>query len=345
MKFCAGKTSLGDLGACLAKNKAEISSACQQELERFLLARKQAAERGGGALSSFGGLNAFGPPVPLVSYEGRFSPGQKEAPTFMENRVNASMPVYQSGPKSVAVSVAGGALHLGESLKLSTGRKLPVDLYRAEAGAQYFRLLPERKSWGLRASVGYAGDKPFQRGRDLTYSLNGHYGFPGSEKGFWLLALYLSNNSPFGNYIPLPGFAYAYRGENFSGVFGFPFLMMQWTPVFPWAFSLSAFGPSLQLEADYGKLDHIQFFTGLYWTRQSFIPFERENTKDRLTLRERKAAIGARTPIIGTALGELQLGRSSNRTAYIGHGFSDRSGGSVGLPSDWFASWSIKAKF
>ena len=299
--------------------------------------------RGGGALSSFGGLNAMGPPVPLISYDGRYSPGSSST-SFMENKLNISAPIYKSETDTVSLSLAGSSFHLGNSLMLDSGKKVPTDLYRIEIGAQYFNQLPEKKNWDLRGSIGCAGDKPFANFNDLTYSFNANYGFPGSGKGFWMVSVFISNNGPLVNYIPIPGVSYIYKSDTFTGMFGFPFISMQWTPVFPWLLSLAIFGPTIQSEVSCGSIDRFQVFSGFYWNRQSYMPSERDNDKDRLTIEEKKAAVGFRTPVWESMLAEFQLGQAFDRSIYIGDGLFNKNGGSVSIQPDWYLSAIIKVK-
>lgn len=322
---------------------AALSNDCKQDIERYLQARQQAALRGGGALSSFGGLNAIGPPIPLFSYEGRYSPGANTA-SWTENKMNLSAPIYKSGQDTVAMSLAAGELHLGKLLVLDSGTTVPQDLYRFELGVQDYHQLENQKSWSGRASVGYAGDKPFETARDLTYSFNANYGFPGSGRGYWILSVFFSNNSPIGNFVPIPGFGYLYRSNSFTGLFGFPITAIQWTPAFPWVFSMALFGPTIQAEAAVGTVDHLQSFLGYYWTRQNYIPSERVNSDDRLTLEEMKVGVGLRTLLWSSILGEIQIGRTFERSIFIGEGVFNKDGGSTTLNPDWYVALSLKAK-
>lgn len=343
-RFCGESPEPSESQGCLIAHDKEISVECKQELERYVQIRKQAMSRGGGALSSFGGLNAMGPPVPLLSYDGKYSPGE-DATSLIENRFNISTPVYKDEDETIAVSLAGSNLHLGNTLILDSGRKIPTELYRIETGAQYFCQLPEKRNWGLRASVGYAGDKPFANADDSAYSFSANYGFPGSDKGYWMLTVFLSNNSPIGNYVPIPGFIYLYKTETFTGMFGFPILSMQWTPIFPWSFSFALFGPTLQSEIGYGSIDRLQVFSALAWTRQSYILNERDDAKDRLTLEEKKVTVGLRTSVSKGMQAEIQTGQVFDRALYIGNRLFRKDGGTVSIPSDRYLALGFKMKF
>jgi hypothetical protein len=333
-----------DSTSCLVEHVKDVTSDCKQELERVVQMRRQALSRGGGALSSFGGLNAIGPPVPLMSYEGRFGLGLNTT-AFTENKLNISSPIYRFETSTIALSVAGSVFHMGTPLVLDKGKQVPTDLYRSEIGVQYYDRLPEKKNWGVRGSVGYAGDKPFSSPNDITYGISAQYGFPGSENGFWMMYAFFSNNNTISNFVPIPGFSYLYRTESFTGLFGFPMMSLQWTPVFPWSFSTSIFGPTIQSEVGYGVIDRFQVFSGFYWTRQNYIPSERDDSKDRLTIEEKKMAIGFRIPLWDSMLAELQCGRAFDRSVSIGTSLFNKGGGSVSAPPDWYVSTKVRLKF
>jgi hypothetical protein len=341
--FCGDKKEFSQIAACLVQHEADLSKTCKQEIERFLEIRKQASARGGGALTSFGGLNAFGPPLPLFSYEGRLIPAGKSTEQI-ENRANLSLPIYKTAEDTYALSLAAGQIHLGDTLVLDSGLPVSTDFTRLEIGGQYMHNLPAQRTWGLRASVGYAGDQPSLIPKDLSYSISGSYGFPGT-KGYWVLLVFVANNSPLINYFPIPGAIYIYKTENFSGVFGFPINSLQWTPVDPWVFSLSIFGISLQSEAAYGRLGRPQTFLSYGYTEQSFIPDVRPDDRDRLTIHDQRVALGYRVPFKDTVLVELQGGRSYDRSIYVGNGPLNKDVGSVEMAPDWFVGWSLKAAF
>ena len=342
IRFCSDKNMLPDIVSCLIEHDKEVSTECKQELERFEEKRRKMMSQGGEAFGPVGGPGEMGPPVPLISYGVKYSPGST---SFIENKLNISAPIYKSEADTVSLSLAGSDVHLTNTLTLDSGKKVPTDLYRTDAGVQYFNQLSENRDWGLRGSVGYSGDKPSANSRELTYSLSANYGFPGSGSGHWMLTAMFSNNGPLVNYIPIPGVSYLYQTDTFTGMFGFPFTMMRWTPVSPWSFSLAIFGPMVQSEVGYGSLDHVQYFSGFYWTRESYIQSTRENDKDRLTVEEKKAAVGLRTLIWGQMIGEFQLGQAFDRSIYIGNGPLNKDGGSVSIPADWYLSASIKVKF
>jgi hypothetical protein len=310
--------------------------------ESNLLAQERPAPSG--PMGAIGGLAGFGPQVPTLSYEGSHiaeSESGNSGPVVNENSLGISMPVFKSEKETVSLALSGSTLHFGEELTLDSGTTVPNDFYKAEAGLQYSRRLEEKgKSFGLRGTVGYAGDKINDRTQSFNFIAN--YSFPGSEGGQWVTMLYISNNGPFGAYVPIPGFFYMHRTPAFTGLFGLPLLSMHWTPVTPWAFSFSLFGTTVKTEAAYGAMEQIQFFTGLGFKQQKFLLSNRVEEKDRYTIEEKNAEIGFRKPLYENVFSEFKAGYVFDRTNFIGQGLTDKDGGSIALDQSYYFKWSAR---
>jgi hypothetical protein len=343
VKFCADHKAPLDLGQCLSAHRQDLSDQCKQNIERFIEFKKQSESRGGGALSSFGGVNSMGPPIPLISYEGIDRPGTRSNEMY-ENKLNISTPIYASAQETVALSLAGSDLHFGEAPVLNSGVIVPTELYRLELGAQYFHPLTEQRNYSVRGSVGSASDTPFKDLNDTTFSINANYSYPSAAGGFWTLSVFLSNNGAFANYVPIPGVTYFSKSEKWILLLGFPINYINWTPSYPWSFSLSLFGPTVRSEAAYGSVEGLQVFTGYSWVMENYLPNQRVNTDDRLTIEEMKVGGGLRSLLTSDLLGELQGGRGFHRAAFIGHGFLNYEDGFTTLPDDWFVALSLKLK-
>ena len=303
-------------------------------------------ENRGGTLNSMAGImGPGGRPQPLVTYDGQVMPGEK-SPRQAENRVMLSTPIFGGPGFGISTSFSGSQLNFGESIALDNGKNIPRTLHRYELGFQYSRHWEEKKNFRARVSTGYAGDDHTNNSRDLTYTVNASYGYPSeSGEGSWLLMLYVSNNSPFINYFPIPGFAYFFKRPNFSGMIGLPFLSLQWIPVPPWVFSLAVFGPTFNTEAAYGMRDKFQSFIALGMNRQSFLLTDRVEDRERLTIADMRATAGFRMPLNKFLQMELHGGRSFARSAYIGKSFMNKDGGKTSLEPDWVVSWAARAAF
>lgn len=335
-------TEAREVFGCLRAHDGELETACKSEIERYIQTSRQASARGGGALSSFGGLTGLTPPIPIVTYQGRISP---KGPGFSENALTVSSPVYGSAQAITSMSLSAGLLHFKDPVVMTSGQILPPDLYRAEIGFQYSHRLEDKKSFGLRVTAGSTGDQVFQQIGDANFSLSATYGFPGSGTDYWVLLANIANNSTIGDYIPLPGVLYIHRTEHVTGIFGFPVISLQWTPTPEWSYSTSIFGTTVALEAAHGAVDRTQVFAQASFNQQKYILHDRINDRDRLTLQEKKVLVGVRAPIFSSAFGEFQLGHAFDRSLYIGEKIFKSDHGLADLEASGFASATIKYVF
>lgn len=340
-KFCADVPVGPKQLQCLVQNEKNVSTLCQQEIQRLTQLLKQ-----GGGLSSFGGvmggMGLMAPNVPMITYSGAWAP-ETGPVAITQHRASVSSPVYQNETDSISLSLTGQQLHFGEVVPMAGApAPLATDFYRVELGAQFSRRLEAGKMAMLRTSVGSASDQLFGSGRDLTFSVAGSYGYPGGENRYWIWSLFISNNSPIGNYVPIPGFMYFYKSDTFTGMFGLPMVSLNWTPVHPWAFSLTAFGPSLTTEISYGPRDRLQGFLGFSWMPQTFLRDGRSEEDDRVFFDEKKSYVGLRSPLNKQLSAELQLGHAFNRSVYEGEGLGNRERGSADLDDSWYISLSLR---
>jgi hypothetical protein len=302
---------------------------------------KDVSSRSGGSMSAFGGFSMMPNSSPSLSYEGKLIPNHKN-PSLSENKISLSVPAFKNNKNHLSFTTQASILHLNQNITLSSNVIIPKNLYRTELGSHYMHFNEDKSNFGIRSSIGYNSDKLFLGSRDLSYSLVTHYGFPKSENSNWALTLYFSNNGPFGNYIPIPGFIYFYRTSTFTGIFGLPFMSMQWTPATPWTYSLSLFGLNLNLEAAYGTVEHLQYLYGINFQRNSFMLHNRVNEKDRLNFEEKKIFFGIRSPLFNTLASEFQFGEAFGRKITIGNKMLNTSGGSAEIKSSFYVNWSLK---
>lgn len=338
------RKDLREVAKCLVRNDENLSTECKQEIQRFAQASRQTTPPGGGPLGALGGLTGAGSQVPSLSYDGRYVPSRAgQTPSFTENNLNVSFPVYKTETDTVSVTINGGNFHLSEPIVMDSGKTVPADFYRTEVGLGYSRKLANHRTIGFRGSYGYAGDK--FKDNTQNYNLSANYSFPSSKEGSWVLMVMMSNNSPLGTSVPIPGFFYIYRTPTFTGLFGLPVASMQWTPVNPWSFSFSLFGPQIKTEAAYGAIDETQFFAGFGWKQQRYIVSDRTDDEERLTVEEKTAEIGLRRPLFHGVFSEFQTGYSFDRAVYAGEGLFNTDGGNANLESNWFLKWSLRVAF
>jgi len=340
--FCESGKSFKENAQCLFQNFEKLSEPCQLEIKRFMRAIEQAKDQAQGVLVTPSALSSQSPPFTVISIESRYSPGNNEQ---KDNKVNFSTPLQQTAEEYIAASFAASALQFNQDVVLSSGLAVPNQLNRAEVGLQYTEKMPGFKNWGLRGSVGSASDQLFKESKDTTYSLIANYGYPTPTGGFWMWTVFFSNNSPLGNFIPIPGVMYMKRSPTFTGMFGFPMTSLQWTPSADRAYSLSLLGTSLSSEAAFGDVKEYQIYSVFKWNNQSYLLKDRKEEKDRLTYEEKKIGLGVRKFCFGNALVDLEGGYAFDRLVYLGEGLRNMRSGSADIDKNWYLALSMKAGF
>lgn len=319
---------------------AEDSKDLEQERKAEII-RGSSPTRGTGGLGSFagvmGGMGLAPSKKKVISYSGNIA--REDRPTsIQQHKLTVSTPVWEQGRESLAMSLNTGRIEFGErqNFKHETFQT-PKNLTRLEIGGQYSKQLDDQKLFGFRGTVGSASDKPFYSGKETTFSLNATYAKPAKTEGnYWILTAFMSNNNPLLNYIPIPGFIYLKKTEKFTGMFGLPFLSLQWTPVKELIFSTSFFITNFSTEAAYVMSDHLQLFTGFAISQQTFLREERRNISDRLFFNEKKVYVGVKVPMGGPLSGDIQVGQTFDREMREGKRFNDTD-----LSADFGRSWYV----
>ncbi|MES2525612.1 MAG: hypothetical protein V4598_00940 [Bdellovibrionota bacterium] len=324
-KYCAPFTSPVEQTNCLVLNREQLSPQCLQELQRLNQIVKETGSRSGG-LASFGGitggLGLVPPKKTILTAEG-LSAWQGNPVVMNQGRASLTSPVWTSGEKSFTSSLSASTVKINERVIAPDGDKVG-ELHRVELGGNYSRMSDTKGLLGVRGSLGSAGDKLFHSSRDFIFSASAYYAPPEQEKdSHWIYTLSIFNNNGFANYIPLPGFIYLYKTETFTGMFGLPFLSMQWTPVKPWLLSFSFFITNLKSSISYSLSDSSILSLGFSINQQVFLREDREENRDRLFLNDKRIYLGYRQ-ILSQALNlEIQGGQSFDRSLREGRRFND----------------------
>lgn len=299
-----------------------------------------------GAFSSLTNAMGFGPASSSTFGYGGSTTFANGASSITQHRLTTAYPVTKDNTDTYSLYAVASSLHFGDTPVLSgPSTVVAKDFYRVELGAHFSRRLENGHGWGGRFSVGSASDRLFAGTRDMIFTATANYSFPGSETSHWVLTVFISNNSPIANSIPIPGFIYLFRTNRFIGMFGLPFASFQWTPFLPWTLAVTIFGPSINSEIIYGERGHIQGFAGFNWNPQSFLRHDRALDQDRLFVNEMKAVAGVRSPLNSNLSGELSAGYAFNRSVFEGPRFDKRDRGHFNLQDAWLAQWNLRYIF
>ena len=325
-RFCPNPDTSIDKFKCLLNHEKDLSVNCKQELQRATKVANDIGTRGGGGLSSFGGvmggLGLLPPNKTLVSLSGSTTL-EANPSTIREGKISMATPIWSSHGNAITFFLSGGTIDLSEQRNFDTGLKTPRQLNRIDFGGQYSKVLENKRMVGAKVTAGSASDKAFHSQEEMTFSMNSFYTYPGSKDTQWIWTVFLSNNNPIANYVPIPGFIYLYKNQGFTGMFGLPFFSMQWTPAEPWVFSLSYFITNLKMIASYGFRDNVQVFGGFSINQQSFLRKDREDEQDRLFFNDKRLFTGFKSPMTKDISGEIQGGLSFDRSLQEGKRFND----------------------
>jgi hypothetical protein len=341
-EFCTRITDPNSpaLFKCLLEHKAETSPDCQKQLSLAPVDKlPRPPQKNAAGFAVLGALGLLPTNTTKVSYGGWITPDSSGG--IEQHRAAIQTPVYQGDGKNISVSLSGSSLHFGEAPVLSgSGTVLSQDLWKVELGASFSQKLEDDKFEGARISIGSASDRPFDGLGVTTIGASAFYSWPGTERSRWMLTLFFSNNNPILNYVPIPGFIYLYQTDTFIGMFGFPFTSIIWTPIRPWMFTLSIFGPTVVSEVAFGNPRGVQIFTGYNYTQQSYLRESRPDANDRIYYNEMHTPIGVRFPLFGLK-SELSTGYAFDRSIYEGSHFGKRDGGNEDIGHSWYYAWNL----
>lgn len=344
-KLCPDTKSFRDGLECLTRNVKDLSKECQADLQRVSqIVKETGGPRGGGGFPSFGpgGTGLLPPSRKILSVGGTLAP---EPVSTNNYRVTAATPLWAWDKNTTALTVSAQRIELGENKIIIDGpEKTPRTLDRVELGGSFARMLGESKFIGGRVQIGSASDQPFHSNRETSYTVTGFYGRPAEGKNFWLYSVFVSNNNPIANFLPIPGVTYVYRTDTFTGMFGLPFNILQWTPVPEWSFSFSFFITNMTAEITYGLRENTQWSIGYSRSQQTFLRHEREKLRDRLFFTENRLYAGMKTPASEDISYELQSGLAFDRQLREGTSFSDTDL-LLNLHRSWYVSAGITYLF
>lgn len=218
------------------------------------------------------------------------------------------------------------------------------NFYNTQFGASYQRNLEEKKSMAVSLSFGSASDKPFQDGRDGTIQVNGTYKL--NEK--WILLGNYSNNRPFLNNVPLPGFLYVQKhSREESLMLGFPFIYIL-KPFAEGMFSFKYIGVlpyNHKARVLFNQLTWVKPYFGV--EQQIAVFFDSDRTRDRIRTfwKERRAVVGLEKSFGPVFKIDFQTGNSFDREYFSALSYSRQHSEVRKIHDGAFVALSLKTSF
>lgn len=256
-------------------------------------------------------------------------------------RMSLNGPVYKTDTEAFGVSVAGSQF----SVKPSQANF--SELYDIQFGVSYTKALDEKRMWSMALRYGSASDKPFATNDVTTLGATAFYSYPSDETSRWLLLVDYSNNRPILNGIPLPGFAYFYTpSKNFRGVFGAPFVSINWNFAEEWSLDAFTLVPWVfKASVGYKVTPFAKIYTGFDFSQVTYYLKDRTNEKDRLFYDEKKIFIGAKSPLSKSIFADLELGHAFDRAFFIAENYKTSPDNPVDIGNAYYGKLSLNFIF
>ena len=281
-------------------------------------------------------------PGTSIELEGLYLPdkymdGGNDNTQVLFSSVGVSQKVYEEGKNSVVVG--------GKYQKLDINARNPLlhDYYNIQGSVAFRRMTDDNKFWSTSLSYGAASDKPFKNGRDSTIGVNYLQQFNSK----WFGVLNYSNNRPFLNNIPLPGFFYIHEmSRERALIVGFP--MVYWmTPITnDFSFRLFALGPwAYKARVLYTSWKFILPYIGLDQTPQTFFRHDRDERTDRFFWFERKAALGVEGFLKGGIRYDLSTGLAFDRQFFEARNQTEKKNFLLNMENSYFVGLTIRYNF
>lgn len=281
-------------------------------------------------------------PSTSIELEGAYLPSSEvehgaDKTQIIHRAVGVNQKIYEDEKRLVTVGAKSS------KLELPTHGRVLRDFYNQQGSVAYKRKLSGDKFWLASASYGSASDRPFRNGRDGTLGLN--YIQKISDK--WFIAGNYSNNRPFLNNVPLPGFFYIKEmTKERSFVIGFPFIF--WSRPLGEQWSIRYFGLlpwTHRLKILYSKSPFFMPYFGFEQSPQTFFRHDREERFNRFFWFERRVGPGIEGRLNRTLKYDLSTGLAFDRQFFEARNFSQSKEYLLNVENAYFVAFNLRLNF
>jgi hypothetical protein len=212
--------------------------------------------------------------------------------SFAGSALNLAVPVRMSADGMWLATLGAQQVSIGGSAVLpDSGRMLPGEFYKVQAGAMHVRQFENGSSAGGMVSVGSASDEPFASFDQMTATVLAFWNLPRGDRDAWNLSIFYSPTSqiPF----PIPGVAYDWHpSDQFSMKLGVP-LSVEYRPTETTTFTAS-YMPLTNVRAFARQRlgDHWQVYAGYEVVNETWLLADRADANDRLFFFDQRARLG-----------------------------------------------------
>lgn len=233
-----------------------------------------------------------------------------------------------------------------------SGVGAPDELWDLQVGGNYFHLIEKERIVGASLTVGSASDYPFWSFSETTFNVTGTMMFPGDNpKSRYLILVNESNNRPFLNYIPIPGFIWFYTPDPDDHlILGLPFAgyTHRWTRVIgdqSLNFSIFYLVPaSMKAQLVQDLTSWWKIFAAVDFRQEMYLLRDRPSTTTRLFYAE-KRAYGGTSFIFGPTVLDFAAGYAFARSFFEAETYTDPLNGTANLNASVYLSAALTARF
>jgi hypothetical protein len=218
---------------------------------------------------------------------------------------------------------------------------IPGEFGTADLGLSWAQQDNDGNRFSAGGQYGYAGTRLLDGrgspviGANLFWERNKH-------DHSWFYFLSYSNNRAVLNNVPIPGVAYAKKGQSYVAVFGLPFAFVNWRPDL-WSLSAAASPFGASAEAAYRCWGPLQSFLRAAWAPHAYQIDS--NDKKRLIIDEKNLTVGmhAGLPKIGRI--SLAYVYGFNRHFIYGKSLTDKARESLSVGDASGIQVQVRARF
>jgi len=230
---------------------------------------------------------------------------------------------------------------------------VPSELWDLQVGGSYFHPLEGGKMFGASLTLGSASDFPFWSLSETTFNVTASLLYPGDNpKSNYMVFLNESNNRPFLNYIPIPGFIWFYTPDPEDHLFlGLPFAgySHRWNHALldePLNFSIFYLVPaSLKVQFIQDLTSWLKVFTGLDFRQEMYLLRDRPTTATRLFYDEKRIFLGTTIDFSKSVELDLSGGYAFARRWFEGEKYTDPLYENDELAPSGYAAAALTARF
>ncbi len=283
----------------------------------------------------------------LINYQGSYFPDVDSKDGTNRTGVHQELLTF-SAPQKVTEDTVLTFTGKAQLFGINSTAPVPSNFYDFQLGTGFTYYAPEEKTWGGLLQIGSASDVPFDNWSVVTANATAAYGFKQSNVSQWFLLVNYSNNRPFLNNTPLPGFVYSYTpSPELRMALGVPFAMIYWKFHPNWFVNFFTVVP-WRMRADFGYIlfGPAQIFLAAEYAQELFFRKNRLEKDHRFFYDEKKISLGFKMPIGFNILSEIKGGWAFDRTFFEASNYSKKyQSQPIHLGQGFYVQWALQSRF